>query len=66
MKVNYDLSKILKPYKKGWVALNKQQTKVLAHADTFTEINEKIDNPDEVVLCPLGGTQTYFVGHLNG
>jgi len=66
MKVNYDLSKILKPYKKGWVALNKQQTKVLAHADTFTEINKKIDKPDEVVLFPLGGTQSYFVGRLNG
>ena len=66
MKVNYDLSKILKPYKKGWVAMNKQQTKVIAHADTFTKINEKFDNPDEVVLFPLGGTQTYFVGHLNG
>jgi hypothetical protein len=61
---NYDLSQLLKPYKKGWVALNEDETEVLAHAQTFTEINDKIKgyDPDEVVLFPLGYTQTYFVG----
>lgn len=60
---NHDLSKLLSFYKKGWVALNKEETKVLAHANTFAEINDKIKNhdPNEIVLFPLGHTQSYFV-----
>ena len=63
---NSDLTKLLKKYKQGWVALNQQQTKVLAHARTFTQVNEKIkdQDPEEVVLFPLGNTQSYFVGLL--
>ena len=63
-----NLAKLLEPYKTGWVALNRAETKVLAHADIFAEINDKIKdrNPDEVVLFPLGHTRSYFVGFLNG
>lgn len=62
--VNQDLAKLLEPYKQGWLALNADETQVLAHANTFIEINDKIKDydPDEVVLFPLGYTQTYFVG----
>ena len=58
--------KLLKPYKRGWVALNQQQTKVLAHARTFTDVNKKIKDhdPESIVLFPLGNTQTYFIGLL--
>ena len=65
---NYDLSNLLAPYKKGWVALNEQETEVLAHADTFAAINDKIKgyNPGEVILFPLGHTQSYFVGFVYG
>lgn len=65
---NTDLTKLLKPYKKGWVALNQRQTQVLAHAATFTQITEKVKNknPESVVLFPLGYTQTAFVGFQNG
>ena len=51
--VNSDLSTILAPYKTGWMTLNKQQTEVVAHANSFKEINEKVDNPDEVILSPV-------------
>lgn len=65
---NYDLSKLLEPYKQGWVALNREETEVLAHADTFAAINDKVKDcdPDEVVLFPLGHSRSYFVGRVNG
>jgi hypothetical protein len=65
---NDDLSTLLTPYKTGWVALNREQTKVLAHAQTFAAINDKVKDydPDAVVLFPLGHTQSYFVGACNG
>ena len=65
---NHDLPKLLEPYKKGWVALNKDETEVLAHADTFAAINDKIKDcdPNEVSLFPLGHIQSYFVGVMNG
>jgi hypothetical protein len=61
---NNDLSKLLAPYKKGWVALNNEQTKVLAHADTFAEINDKIKDydPNQVVLSAVSDFYSYFVG----
>ena len=61
---NYDLSNLLAPYKTGWVALNKEQTQVLAHADTFAAINEKIKDydPKEVVLSAVSDFYSYFVG----
>ena len=65
--INNNLAKLLEPYKKGWVALNKEETEVLAHADTFAEINDKIKDhdPDEVILSPVFRADTYFVG-FNG
>ncbi len=63
-----DLSQLLDPYERGWVALNKDETEVLAHADTFATINDKIKDydPNEVVLFPLGHTRSYFVGLMHG
>ena len=54
--VNTDLSELLKPYEKGtWVALNRQQTKVLAHAETFSKVADKVKdrNPNEVILTSV-------------
>lgn len=61
---NYDRSILLEPYKKGWVALNEEETEVLAHADTFASINEKIKNydPNKVVLSAVSHFYSYFVG----
>jgi hypothetical protein len=59
-----NLATLLEPYKSGWVALNKAETKVLAHADTFVTINDKIKDyhPDEVLLSPVFRADAYFVG----
>jgi len=59
-----NLAKLLEPYKTGWVALNRAETKVLAHADTFAAINNKIKGykPDEVILSPVFRADAYFVG----
>lgn len=61
---NYDLSHLLKPYKHGWVALNKEQTQVIAHAETFVAINDKIKDydPNTVILSAVSDFQHYFVG----
>jgi hypothetical protein len=58
------LATLLEPYKTGWVALNRAETKVLAHAETFAEINDKIKGyrSDEVILSPVFRADAYFVG----
>jgi site-specific recombinase XerC len=50
------------------VALNKQQTQVLGHAETFAAINEKIKeyNPDEIILTPIMRRDAFLVGSLYG
>ena len=64
MRHTTSLVKLLEPYKTGWVALNKEETKVLAHANTFAAINDKIKgyHPDEVILSPVFRADAYFVG----
>jgi hypothetical protein len=59
-----NLATLLEPYKSGWVAFNKAETKVLAHADTFAGINDKIKgyHPDEVILSSVYRADAYFVG----
>lgn len=64
MKDPKHLAKILEPYKDGWVALNKEENEVLAHAENFAAINDKVKNYNlnEVVLAPVMRADTYFVG----
>ena len=59
-----NLAKFLEPYRTGWVALNRAETKILAHTDTFAAINDKIKgySPDEVILSPVFRADAYFVG----
>ena len=61
---NYDLSDLLAPYKHGWVALNKEQTQVIAHAEIFAAINDKIKDydPNAVILSAVSDFQHYFGG----
>lgn len=44
MKKNYNLTKLLKPYasKEMWVALNEENTKVVASGKTIKELVERI------------------------
>ena len=55
-KVN-DLTKTLKPYKSGWIAINSKK-EVVAHAETFEKISEKVAEKDDVLLLPAA--EDYF------
>ena len=48
-----DLTKLLKPYKSGWVALSENYRKVIASAETLEKMDEKLkklDDPDVVLI----------------
>jgi hypothetical protein len=51
---NYDFTNVIKPEHAGkWIALNKEQTTIVAYADTFKELQPKIEKKD-VVLMKVG------------
>lgn len=52
-----DLTKTLLPYKTGWVAINKNN-KVVAHAENFSTISEKVKNKKDILLIPA--SKNYF------
>ena len=48
-----DLTKLLKPYKSGWVALSRNYKKVIASAPTLEKMDnklKKLGNPDIVLI----------------
>jgi len=48
-----DLTKLLRPYKSGWVALSKDYKKVITFAPTLEKLDSKLDkleNPDVVLI----------------
>lgn len=50
---NYDFTNIIKPEHAGkWIALNIEQTQVLACADTYKELLEKVGK-EEVVFMKI-------------
>ncbi len=56
-----DLTKKLKKYKSGWVALDKNH-KVIAHAETFKAISEKVkEKRRQVVLIPASDNYFGFI-----
>lgn len=56
-----DLTKKLKGYKEGWVALDKKY-KVVAAAKSFKDISEKVKNKKNgVVLMPASDNYFGFV-----
>lgn len=55
-----DLTEQLKPYKRGWVAIDKNHN-VVAHAQTLTELSEKIKNRKNIYLVPAAPTYKGFV-----
>lgn len=60
-----DLRKTLKPYTEGWVAVNKRNKKVVAHATTFALITQKIKNTKDIILIPASKDYFGFVTSLN-
>ncbi|MBI3379986.1 hypothetical protein HY029_04480 [Candidatus Gottesmanbacteria bacterium] len=53
-----DLTKKLKKYKSGWVALDKNHH-IVAHAKTFSDIEKKVQGKKESVTL-LPASDNYF------
>lgn len=45
-----DLTKLLKKYKSGWVAVSNDYGRVIAHAEKFIELQKKVKNNKNVVV----------------
>ncbi len=60
-----DLRKPLSSYSKGWVAINKKNKKVVAHAETFALISKKIKDTKDIFLVPASKDYFGFVTSLN-
>jgi hypothetical protein len=53
-----DLTKTLKKYKSGWVAIDESNKRVVAHAKDFSGINKKVANKKNVFI--MAATEEYF------
>ena len=53
-----DLRQALKPYSKGWLAIDKKNKKVVAHAKTFKSISKEIEGIKDIFLVPA--SKQYF------
>lgn len=60
-----DLTKILKPYKSGWIAVN-QKKQVIAHEKTFVTISNKVKRYKDVFLVPASEDYFGFVTSIHG
>ncbi len=56
-----NLSKTLKPYTSGWVAVNKNTNKAITHAKNFKTIAEKVKNTKNVLLIPASDKYFGFI-----
>jgi hypothetical protein len=55
------LINILKPYKKGWIAINNKRKIVIAHSDTYDEIESKAQGKKDILLIPVSNNYFGFV-----
>lgn len=53
-----DLRQALKPYSEGWLAIDKKNKKVVAHAKTFALISKKAKGIRDIFLVPA--SKNYF------
>lgn len=53
-----DLRKALKPYADGWVAIDKKNKTVVAHAKSFALLAKKIKETKDIFLMPV--SKNYF------
>lgn len=58
-----NLSKLLKNFSSGWVAITSDYKKVIASGNTLKEVTEKVkkQNRDDVVLIPAAKNYRGFV-----
>lgn len=45
-----NLTKLLKKYKSGWVAVSSDYNHVVAHAENFIDLQKKVKNRKDVVV----------------
>lgn len=53
-----DLTKVLKKYRSGWVAMSSINNTVVAYGKDFNSITKKVSNKKSVYLMPV--TDEYF------
>lgn len=56
-----DLSNQLKKYKKGWVAVNQKDERVVASSNTFKGILKLAQKDKDLVLLPAANTYFGFI-----
>lgn len=56
-----DLTKLLKKYKSGWVALSDDYSRVIAHAERLIDLQKKIKKIPKVVVIQAFGNYYNFV-----
>lgn len=56
-----DLTKILKKYKSGWVALTDDYHRVVAHSDKLIDLQKKVKNTKNIVIIQAFGNYYNFV-----
>lgn len=61
-----DLRDTVKGYKKGWVAINEKEEKVVLSAKSFEEISEKAKDMSDVVIMAASDNYFGFITILNG
>jgi len=55
-----DLQKQLKPYKEGWVAIDRKQN-VVAHSTTLTSLSAKIKGLNDLLLVPASDNYKGYI-----
>ena len=60
-----NLTKTLKPYTSGWVAVNKKNKQVIAHSNSFKEISKKIKEAKDILLIPASDKYFGFITRAN-
>ena len=53
-----NLTKTIKSYKSGWVAVDERKKKVIAHARTFEAITKKAKEMENIFIMPAA--KNYF------
>jgi len=61
-----DLTKSLRLYKSGWVAINAKKCEVVAHAKTFMILADKVQGKKDIFLMPASKNYFGFVTGVDG
>lgn len=56
-----DLTGALKQYKSGWVAIDEQKNKVVAHSKNFETLVRKVENRKNIFLMPASDNYYGFI-----